>query len=106
MGAKRRMLKNHTAENELSAAFAKEYNFPELWGTERQVAWAETIRYNLFWKTDRELLDAINTGTCTTENAIRRANNFMGIINTVTRAKSWINIEVSCRYCDGKSCYA
>lgn len=45
-------------ENEESAKLSKEYDFPELTGSEKQIAWANTIRINLFKKAD-ELLEEL-----------------------------------------------
>ncbi len=46
-------------DNEKSAAYAKEYAFafPELQGTPKQVAWAETLRYKVFRGVDEILRD-------------------------------------------------
>ena len=49
-------------ENEESAKLSKEYEFPELTGSEKQVAWANTIRMNLFKDADKLLKELKESG--------------------------------------------
>lgn len=49
-------------ENEESAKLSKEYEFPELTGSEKQVAWGNTIRMNLFKDADKLLKELKGSG--------------------------------------------
>ncbi len=79
----------HAAENEKAAQAANENGYPELTGTEKQVAWANTIRENAMIVLKKFFFD---------ENRIERRpqSGFEGesiadILLTQTDASFWIN---------------
>lgn len=76
--------------NLASAAYAKEYGFPPLEGTSKQIAWAETIRYDKFWEWNFEMQD--NLDFMKSESAIEHAQRTMALIYRLRRAKTWINM--------------
>ncbi len=84
--------KEHQAQSSKSAAAAAELNFPSLRGTPKQVAWAETIRMELYngWIKEIEWLKkraATNTGAF-----LQQAQDAIDytILNAVS-ASEWIN---------------
>ena len=76
--------------NLASAAYAREYGFPPLEGTPKQIAWAETIRYEKFWEWNFEMQDNLNS--MRPEAAIEQAQRTMELIYRLRRAKTWINM--------------
>lgn len=85
--------KEHQAQTAKSAAAATELNFPALRGTPKQVAWAETIRMELYngWMKELDWLKKRATGNAGAEN-IQQAQDVIDytIINAVS-ASEWIN---------------
>lgn len=85
--------KAHQAQTAKSAAAAAELNFPALRGTAKQIAWAETIRMELYngWMKELDWLRKRATGNAGTEN-IQQAQDVIDytILNAVG-ASEWIN---------------
>lgn len=84
------------AEREAELEAAKSAGYPELTGTEKQIAWAESIRHkfmkyaDIFF--DEFLTDVNNEKPEDTEKATEYAENVKSyILNNYTKASWWID---------------
>lgn len=101
----KRLTEEHAAENEKAANAAKEKNWPTLIGSEKQVAWANTIREagmnGIFSRVDNvkehmhgkpDLEDAYRIGTIATELMLEKTSASWWIDNRDSLLRSFLRL--------------
>lgn len=78
-------------ENARAAAENKKLGLPELKGTEKQVAWAETIRKNILEEIEKQMAEMVEKGKTPTQEQLADFNAALDVVMGKQSASWWID---------------